>query len=172
MTEYQIAVIADGDSPYIEGNPMSRDEAFETVKTMQSATMYVNGEEKFVFDYEDDLLILDPEGSVIFVWNRDEPRDVAEYADFVITGTGTRKLLGWQIVDAEGLNIHGEENDPFGLASFEILSDDAAEQARQWVAENPGFKVVEAFAGDIEEPSVISRISGRGATATASSPTP
>lgn len=172
MTQYQIAVIADGDSPYFEGNPVSRVEAFETVKSMQSATMYVNSEEKFVFDWEDDILILDSEGSVIYAWNRDEPRDVAAYADFAISGNGTRKLLGWQIVDAEGLNIHGEENDPFGLASFEILSDDAADQARQWVAENPGFKVVEAFAGDIEEPSVISRIPGRGAAPTISSPTP
>lgn len=172
MTQYQIAVIADGDSPYIEGNPMSRDEAFEAVKSMQSATMYVDGEEKFVFDYEDDILILDPEGVVIYAWNRDEPRDVAAYADFSISATGTRKLLGWQIVDAEGLNIHGEENDPFGLASFEILSGEAVEQARQWVAENPGFKVVEAFAGDIEEPSVVSRVSGRGAAPTTSSPRP
>ncbi|MCV9964090.1 hypothetical protein OIU34_19600 [Pararhizobium sp. BT-229] len=167
MTQYQIVVIADGDSPYCEGNPSSRDEAFEAVKAMQAATMYENGQEKFVFDYEDDILIIDPEGSVIYAWNRDEPRDVAAYADFKISGTGTRKLLGWQIVDADGLNIHGEENDPFGLASFEILSGDAVEQARAWVAENPGYKVVEAFAGDIEEPSVISRLPGRASTPTA-----
>ena len=117
MTQYQIAVIADGDSPNIEGNPMSRVEAFETVESMQTATMYVNGEEKFVFDYEDDILIIDPQGSVIYAWNRDEPRDLAAYADFEITGTGTRKLLGWQIVDAEGLNIHG----PYKQADVVVL---------------------------------------------------
>lgn len=171
MTQYQIAVIADGDSPYFEGQPCSRDEAFEAVKSMQAATMYDNGEEKFVFDYEDDILIIDPEGSVIYVWNRDEPRDVAAYADFDISTMGPRKLLGWQIVDAEGLNIHGEENDPFGLSSFDILSGDAVEQARSWVAENPGFKVVEAFAGDIEEPSVISLLPSHASTQTVK-PTP
>ncbi|MDW9481746.1 hypothetical protein GOB57_24160 [Sinorhizobium meliloti] len=150
MTKYQIAVIAEGDTPYIEGNPGSRDEVFEAVKTMQSATMYVNGEEKFVFDYKDDILILDGDGSVIYAWNRDEPRDVAAFAGFKISGTGTRKRLGWQIVNADGYNIHGEEDDPFGLASFEILADDTVKSARQWVAENPGYQVVEAFAGDIE----------------------
>jgi hypothetical protein len=167
MTQYQIAVIADGDSPYLEGKPCSRHEAFEAVKAMQTATMYVNGEEKFVFDYEDDILIIDAEGAVVYVWNRDEPRDVAAYADFDSSNMGTRKVLGWQIVDAAGLNIHGEENDPFGLASFEILSDQAVEQARAWVADNPTFKLAEAFAGDIDEPSVISRISGRAKAPTA-----
>lgn len=168
MTQYQIVVIADGDSAYPEGQPMSRDAAFAEVKSMQAATMLVEGEEKFVFDYEDDLLILDQEGSVVYAWNRDEPRDIEAYADFKLEGTATRKVLGWQIVNSEGINIHGEEDDPFSLASFEILTGDALEAAQQWVAENPGYRVKEAFAGDIEEPSVISSVSAPRAVASSS----
>jgi hypothetical protein len=160
MSQYQIAVIADGDSPYFAGDPTSRDEAFEAVKVMQSLTMLNDGKKVFVFDYEDDILIIDPEGSVIYAWNRDEPRDIAAYRSLDTTTLSQRKVLGWQIVDANGINIHGEDNDPFGLTSFEILSGDAAEQARDWVADNAGYRVVEVFVGDIDDPSVISRLAG------------
>jgi hypothetical protein len=69
-----------------------------------------------------------------------------------------KPVIGHQIIGPDGRNIHGEENDPFDLCSFEILTGEAVEQAKNWVAANSGFKVVPVFEGDVEEPEFVSTL--------------
>ena len=71
-------------------------------------------------------------------------------------GEKTGKILvGWQIVNAEGWNIHGDENDPFDMSSYDVLKGSAVETAREWCAENPGYKVIEVYDGDVDEPNFV-----------------
>lgn len=71
--------------------------------------------------------------------------------------SGTTQI-GWQIINEEGFNIHGDEDDPFELNSFAILTGKAAESAELWVAENDGYEMAPVFEGDIEEPEFISHM--------------
>jgi hypothetical protein len=156
--QFKIVVNADGDNAYIEGEPGTEANVLEQFEQMKGGIMHVDGKEVFIFDGKDDLLILNGDNQVVKVWNRDEPRDIADYASFSLEHGGKRKVLGYQIVDVNGYNIHGEENDLWGMASFQVLQGEAVEQARAWADENPGFKVVEVYAGDIEEPSIVSTL--------------
>ena len=63
-----------------------------------------------------------------------------------------------QIVGPDGLNVHGGPNDPFGLASFEVLTGAAVRSAEAWAAENPGYAVVPVKPGDIEDPCYVSDV--------------
>lgn len=66
------------------------------------------------------------------------------------------KQIGWQIVDPDGYNIHGDDEDPFDLPSFAILVDEARNCALAWTEQNPEFKIAPVHDGDIEEPIFIS----------------
>lgn len=156
---YKIAVLADGDSPYIEDTFETIDQAVELFESMKTSTFVNDGDEEFVFDHKDDILVLDGDKALL-AWNRDEPRDATSYdvSKFQYVER-VKKVIGWQIIGPEGYNIHAEEDDPFGLNSFDILVDEAAATAREWVAENPGYSVREVFAGDIEEPEFVEEVS-------------
>lgn len=72
---------------------------------------------------------------------------------------GGLRTDGWQIVrDEDGCNIHGDEADPFGLNSFDVLVDGAVDTARAWAAENPGYSVVRVKPRDVEAPSYVDSI--------------
>lgn len=63
-----------------------------------------------------------------------------------------KQLLGFQLADARGANIQGDDDDPTGLASFEIM--DVA-LAHSVIATLPGYLLMPIFSGDIEEPRIV-----------------
>ena len=63
-------------------------------------------------------------------------------------------IVGWQLVNADGINVHGEMLDPFGLQSFEILVGEAAATARAGAVAG-GFTVRPVRDGEIENFSVV-----------------
>lgn len=64
------------------------------------------------------------------------------------------KFVGFQLANAAGANIQGDEGDPASLASFEVMSPDEA--VRIIAALPPGaFLLMPIFEGQIEEPRVL-----------------
>jgi len=62
-----------------------------------------------------------------------------------------RKLLGYQIADADGTNIQGDDGDPSGLPSFHIMT---AQEAAPILEASPSrLLLMPIFEGDIENPS-------------------
>ncbi len=64
-----------------------------------------------------------------------------------------RELLGFQIADAKGVNIQGDDGDPSGHPSYRILS---AQEATEIVREHPeqGLLLMPIYEGDIEDPEL------------------
>lgn len=62
------------------------------------------------------------------------------------------EVVGYQIGDEQGYSIQGEDEDPTGLASYEILAPDAAAVVR---ARYPTLRMAAIYADDIEEPVVL-----------------
>lgn len=61
-------------------------------------------------------------------------------------------LLGFQITDASGKNIQGDDNDPSGYASFHILNEFEATEVMSEFGHEYSLKLQPIFEGDIEEP--------------------
>lgn len=66
-------------------------------------------------------------------------------------------LIGFQLTDRNGAIVTGEDNDPTNMATFEILSPAAAVQALAMLGK--GFLLLPIYAGDIENPEIIERVS-------------
>jgi hypothetical protein len=67
-------------------------------------------------------------------------------------------ILGFMLCDPDGYCVHGDENDPFGLASFELLVGPAIQTAQAWLLDHPGWTLEPAHEGDVEEPTLVSHI--------------
>lgn len=63
-----------------------------------------------------------------------------------------RKLLGYQLANAGGVNIQGDDEDPTGFASFEIMSPETANAVMQ---DNPGYLLMPIFDDCIEEYRIV-----------------
>jgi hypothetical protein len=61
---------------------------------------------------------------------------------------------GYQIADADGANIQGDDNDPTGYFSFEILSKGVAQAAIDKHS-GRGLQLYAIYTGDIEEPVMV-----------------
>lgn len=68
------------------------------------------------------------------------------------------RTVGWQIVDIDGNNVHGDPAEPFGLCTFEILIGEAVTTAREWAAANEGYGVARVGPNDIEQPEYVAEI--------------
>lgn len=149
---YEVWVVADGDTPYCDSDHDSLASAKAAVNAMAEAT-YDDGSmaTTWVFDHRDDILILDPSGAVVSAWNRDETRNLEDYADF----KRNPSVIGYQVVTASGEHVQGDARDPFGLTSFAILQGRAVETARNWIESNPGFGLSPVRPGEIEEPEFV-----------------
>lgn len=67
-------------------------------------------------------------------------------------GLIVKKLLGFQVADKNGRVIQGEEEDPTGYASFQILSPELAVQ----MVQTHGFMLLyPIFEGDMENYALI-----------------
>lgn len=75
----------------------------------------------------------------------------------------SKEIIGYQITDSNGYNIHGNAEDPFDLSSFEILIGGAVTTAKEWASET-NFQVIEVRQGEIERPEFVSTITYRSIT--------
>jgi len=66
-----------------------------------------------------------------------------------------RGLLGFQITDATGTNIQGDDNDPIGLASFEVMSPLSAIAVMAGLPADHSYLLQPIYQGDIEEPVIV-----------------
>lgn len=66
-----------------------------------------------------------------------------------------KKVIGKQIVDADGETIQGVGREPFGLTTFSVLTGEAIEAAEAWLAAYPDFCLDDVFEGDIEAPEIV-----------------
>jgi hypothetical protein len=62
--------------------------------------------------------------------------------------------IGYQLADAEGANMQGDDNDPSGYASYDILTRERAETVIALYPDS-GMQLYAIYAGDIEEPHFL-----------------
>jgi hypothetical protein len=130
-----------------------------------------DGKERFLFDGEDDIVIVDDRGQPVFAWNRDATKSVADFAgiDFSKhldeeTERNARKLIGFQFRSIDGENIQGTDEIPYQLGPNDVLKDGAVLSAKAWADDNSTL-VVEVFSDDIEEPAFVTDLVARNSTA-------
>lgn len=66
--------------------------------------------------------------------------------------------FGYQIVNANGVSVHGDPGDPFSLNSWDLLIEDAEEIARLWCDANPGYRVQRMSNRDVQDPVFLATI--------------
>jgi hypothetical protein len=158
-TSFKVVVIAKDIGPFVDSTFSDVDDAIEAFERMKFSTFVQGGKREYVFSDDEDILILDVFDKVLHAWNRRADRQPEEYDPPRFRYMErVRKIIGWQIVGRDGFNIHAEDDDPFGLNSYDILVDKAVDIAKGWVAENDGYRVIEVYDGDIEEPDFVSDI--------------
>lgn len=69
--------------------------------------------------------------------------------------TATAKLLGFQLADPSGCNIQGDDDDPLGLMSFQIMSPAYAAKAIEKLGDSPRYLLMPIYEGDVEDPHVL-----------------
>lgn len=124
-----------------------------------------DGELRFAYEGDDDIVIVDDGGNPVFAWNRHSPKSVKDFAE-VDFGEHLadyeerigRKLIGFQFRTIDGDIFQGTDEDPFQLSPFDVLTDGAVLTAKGWADDNFCL-VVEVFSGDIDEPTFVSDIS-------------
>lgn len=62
------------------------------------------------------------------------------------------QLLGFQICDENGDNIQGDDHDPSGLCSFEVMTPALAAYK---MADLPNYRLQPIYDSDIEEPHLV-----------------
>ena len=65
------------------------------------------------------------------------------------------KLLGFQLADPGGCNIQGDDDDPLGLMSFQIMSPAYAAKAIEKLGNGPRYLLMPIYEGDVEDPHVL-----------------
>lgn len=65
------------------------------------------------------------------------------------------KLLGFQLTDPSGCNIQGDDDDPLGLMSFQIMSPAYAAKAIEKLGDSPRYLLMPIYEGDVEDPHVL-----------------
>ena len=156
MPNYQVHVLSAHPHLAFEVEHQTLKSAQSTINDMKEWMSDQFGEftDEYTFEDRDTLLITGPDGKVLDAWQRDEQLDLSHFSK-ISRENMPETFDGWQIVNSEGYNIHGDHDDPFDLNSFSILCYGAQNIARTWVATNPGYFVVPVFGGDIEEPEFI-----------------
>ncbi len=65
------------------------------------------------------------------------------------------KLLGFQLADPSGSNIQGDEDDPLGLMSFQVMSPAYAAKAIERLGDSPRYLLMPIYDGDVEDPHIL-----------------
>jgi hypothetical protein len=63
--------------------------------------------------------------------------------------------IGYQIADADGANMQGDDNDPSGYASYDVMTRERAETVIALYPDS-GMQLYAIYPGDIEEPQFVS----------------
>jgi hypothetical protein len=162
--DYKLLIQPEGPfDSYTEGGAPTLDKALALLEAAKYATWSDGGgAPEPVYPDADVLSIVGPDGKILKSWSRatgDIGPDLAS--------EGRPPVIGWQIVNEDGYNIHGDDEDPFGLASYEVMTGGAVATAITWAAANPGYSVVPVREGLVEEPSFVASVSERPAPAPA-----
>lgn len=166
MTQFTVIFAENGFPRFVAGRYEDLERAASMVAIMTSQVHNEHGKEEFVFGgVEDDIVTVDDQWTPVAVWNRLETKSPEDFKGVDFKGfcaskerLAARSVIGYQIVDENGLNIHGDIDDPFMLSRFDVLKDGAVLTAKSW-ASDKDYDVVEVFSGDIENPSFVSEIS-------------
>jgi hypothetical protein len=101
-------------------------------------------------DDEDELLVVDVDGNLVMAFKNEAFVDIGTIALFVLPEPW---FIGVDVVK-DGISIFGTDLDPWGLEKNDLLIYEAAEVAKAWVKENPGFHLVQRFQGDMREETI------------------
>jgi hypothetical protein len=99
---------------------------------------------------EDELLVVDVDGALVMAFKNEAFVDITLIEPFELPEPW---FLGVDVVK-DGQSIFGTDLDPWDLKANDLLRNDAAEIAKEWVKENPGFAIVHRFQGDLREETV------------------
>lgn len=169
MSQHTVIVFEEGWIAFVAGHHESLDAAKARVASMVSETY--GTPPRFVYDDNDDIVIVGDDHAAVSVWNRHEQRPFAHYAAFDFSAylaeearLRSRRLLGFRIINSDGMSIHGTGEDPFELSSDAILTGAAVLAAKAW-AEDRDYLVVEAYGDDAEAYVIVEEIAEKTAAA-------
>jgi len=97
---------------------------------------------------------------LINAWNppSDVDTDQLIWAGHLIGVNSFRDVVGFQIVNLEGKVIHGTDEDPFQLASNDVLIGSALDTAKEWIA-NKDYTLHAYFDRDLKAYRVVRELS-------------
>lgn len=179
MSGFTMFVLTNGAVSYVAGWHEDREAADQHAAHM-IAEIYIpdpevteDGVARFLFDGDEDIVIVDEIGQPVFAWNRHVAKSVTDYAgvDFRKhlddeAERNARKLIGFQFRSIDGQNIQGTDEIPFKLGPKDVLRDVAVLTAKAWADDNFTL-VVEVFSDDIDEPVFVTDIVAPNSKATA-----
>jgi hypothetical protein len=102
-------------------------------------------------DDEDELLVVDVDGALVMAFKNEAFVNIAEIEPFELP---LPFFIGMDVVGPNGSSILGTEHDPWGLEPKGLIRNEAAEIAKEWLKDNPGFHLVSRFQGDVQEETV------------------
>lgn len=157
MSEFAVVVFEEGSPSYVAGRYESS--VFAAIEVGAMAQEVYGEESLFLFDGDDDIVIVNPDFSPLVVWNRAgcKSADVystVNFAEMLAEDAARRanRVIGFQITDEACICIHGTDEDPFDLNADAILVGEAVIAAKAWAADR-GYLVSEVYsqnAGDYE----------------------
>lgn len=127
------------------------DEACETVKSLAALASGFEDDDTRYLDVEDELLIVDANGGLLSAWRDGGFVQVGSVEPFEAPAP---YFIGMDVTDVDGQSIFGTERDPWGLRPGDLIRNEAAEVAKEWVKDNLGFRLAARFQGDVREEKV------------------
>jgi hypothetical protein len=179
MSGFTMIVMANGAVSYVAGWHEDREAADKHATRMIDAVYLPDpevpedGEERFLFDGDEEIVIVDEIGQPVFAWSRHVTKSVTDYAGLDFrqylddeAKRNARKLIGFQFRSIDGENIQGTDEIPFHLGPNDVLRDGAVLTAKAWADDNFTL-VAEVFSDDIEEPAFVTDLVARNSAAAA-----
>lgn len=154
--KYKIIVLSRCDHFPFEKEHTDLTSAQGVVEHLKEAMSDKNGKfiDEYSFDDDDVILIADPDGKIVHAWQRHADLMPEDFSKLDLSRVSD-KFNGWQMMNPDGWNMHGDDDDPYDLPSFAILVDNAVPVAREWVRKNEDYFMAPVYAGDIEAPMYV-----------------
>lgn len=128
----------------------SRQEARALVLEMSKWSNGNEDDPQPYLDDDDELLVVDVDGKLIMAFKNEAFADLDAIRPFELPEPW---FLGVDVVK-DGHSIFGTDLDPWGLKQNDLLRNDAADIAKEWVQAHPDFQLVHRFQGDMREDTV------------------
>jgi hypothetical protein len=154
MSDFSVVVVSGHGYPAYRGDHEDFSTVAQEVARLVEMMCDAHGNfvDEYLFDHDDLILVFGPDGHVLQAWQREVELDPAEFQHLDPNDPPSR-FLGWQIADEQGFVVQGE-HDPFGLTTFAVLADEAADVAREW-ADGAGLSMRPMFEGEIDSPEFV-----------------